>query len=87
MVINKPKGLVVHPSETFSETTLVSGLLHHTGTLSTHNDDPLRPGILHRIDKDTSGLILVAKTNEAHKILKFQTNEYCSGCFDHNKGY
>lgn len=69
IVINKPKGLVVHPSETYADTTLVSGLLHYSKNLSNVNDDPYRPGIVHRIDKDTSGLLLVAKTNEAHKIL------------------
>lgn len=69
IVINKPKGLVVHPSNTFKETTLVSGLLYHTNRLSQYNQDPFRPGILHRIDKDTSGLLLVTKTDKAHKIL------------------
>jgi len=69
MVINKPEGLVVHPSDTFKETTLVSGLLYHTKALSNYNQDPYRPGILHRIDKDTSGLLLVTKTDKAHKIL------------------
>lgn len=69
MVINKPKGLIVHPSATtLNQPTLVHGLLHHTKNLSDANGD-LRPGIVHRIDKDTSGLLVVAKTNEAHEIL------------------
>lgn len=69
MVINKPKGLIVHPSaSTLNQPTLVHGLLYHTKNLSDANGD-LRPGIVHRIDKDTSGLLVVAKTNEAHEIL------------------
>jgi len=95
MVINKPKGLVVHPSKTFTDTTLVSGLLHHTDNLSNINDDLFRPGIVHRIDKDTSGLLLVAKTNKAHEILAKDLKnhaikrEYIAlvhGVLDHNKG-
>lgn len=69
IVINKPKGLIVHPSpSTLNQVTLVHGLLAHTKSLSDINGD-LRPGIIHRIDKDTSGLLLVAKTNEAHETL------------------
>ena len=69
IVIDKPKGLIVHPSpSTLNQATLVHGLLAHTNTLSDLNGD-LRPGIIHRIDKDTSGLMIVAKTNEAHEIL------------------
>lgn len=95
MVINKPKGLVVHPSETYKEATLVSGLLHHTDSLSNLNDDILRPGIVHRIDKDTSGLLLVAKTNEAHQVLASDLKNHeikreyialVSNVLDHNQG-
>lgn len=69
MVINKPKGLIVHPSpSTLKQETLVHGLLAYTDTLSDLGGE-LRPGIVHRLDKDTSGLIIVAKTNEAHKVL------------------
>ena len=69
LVVNKPKGLIVHPSpSTLNQPTLVHGLLAHTSNLSDCNGD-LRPGIVHRIDKDTSGLLVVAKTNEAHEIL------------------
>ncbi|QIK69877.1 RluA family pseudouridine synthase [Erysipelothrix sp. HDW6C] len=69
MVVNKPKGLIVHPSpSTLNQPTLVHGLLAHTTQLSDCNGE-LRPGIVHRIDKDTSGLLVVAKTNEAHEIL------------------
>lgn len=69
MVINKPKGLIVHPSETnVDRFTLVHALKAYTDKLSDLNG-PLRPGIVHRLDKDTSGLLLVAKTNEAHEKL------------------
>lgn len=69
MVVNKPKGLIVHPSPTtLNQVTLVHGLLAYTDKLSNLNGD-LRPGIVHRLDKDTSGLLMVAKTNEAHEIL------------------
>lgn len=69
MVVNKPKGLVVHPStSTLNRATLVHGLLGYTDKLSDLNGD-LRPGIVHRLDKDTSGLLIVAKTNEAHQAL------------------
>ncbi len=69
MVINKPKGLIVHPSaSTLKQETLVHGLLAYTDKLSDIGGE-LRPGIVHRLDKDTSGLIIVAKTNEAHEKL------------------
>lgn len=66
IVVNKPSGLVVHPGSGNKEHTLVNGLLYHTN-LSEGEEN--RPGIVHRIDKDTSGLMLVAKNNEAHQIL------------------
>ena len=56
MVINKPSGMVVHPANGHYTNTLVNGLLHYTNNLSSNNGD-LRPGIVHRIDKDTSGLL------------------------------
>ena len=69
MVVNKPKNMIVHPSpSTLNQVTLVHGLLAYTDKLSHINGD-LRPGIVHRIDKDTSGLLLVAKTDEVHEIL------------------
>lgn len=68
MVINKPSGLVVHPGSGNYTNTLVNGLMYYTKNLSDINGD-VRPGIVHRIDKDTSGLLLVAKTNKAHEIL------------------
>lgn len=63
-VINKPAGLVVHPAPGNLQHTLVNGLLFHFGKLSDIN--PLRPGIVHRLDKDTSGLMVVARNNFAH---------------------
>ena len=72
LVINKPAGLVVHPSKGHLKGTLVNGLLHYlNGNLSTGSDF-YRPGIVHRIDKDTSGLLVVAKHNAAHQALAEQ---------------
>lgn len=68
MIVNKPSGLVVHPGSGNYDNTLVNGLMHYTNNLSDINGEE-RPGIVHRIDKDTSGLLLVAKTNDAHAIL------------------
>jgi len=65
-VINKPRGMVVHPGAGNFENTLVNALLHKfSGKLSSING-VIRPGIVHRLDKDTSGLLIVAKTDEAH---------------------
>lgn len=69
LIINKPKNLVVHPSKTYHENTLVNGLLHELEDNLSDINGVNRPGILHRIDKDTTGLLMVAKTNEAHQIL------------------
>lgn len=68
MVINKPSGLVVHPGSGNYNNTLVNGLMYYTKNLSDIGG-VARPGIVHRIDKDTSGLLLIAKTNKAHEIL------------------
>lgn len=67
-IINKPYGLVVHPSETFTGDSLVGSLINHFEKLS--DIDSLRPGIVHRLDKDTSGLLIIAKDNKTH--LKLQ---------------
>lgn len=76
LVVNKPKGMVVHPAAGNSEGTLVNALLYHCkGTLSGING-VLRPGIVHRIDKDTSGLLIVAKSDEAHLGLAEQIKEH-----------
>lgn len=68
MVINKPSGLVVHPGNGNYNNTLVNGLMYYTKNLSDVGGE-FRPGIVHRIDKDTSGLLLIAKTNQVHEIL------------------
>ncbi len=64
IAINKRAGVVVHPGTGNHRGTLVAGLLHYLGTLPS-SDDPLRPGIVHRLDKDTSGVIIAAKTRES----------------------
>ena len=70
-VINKPAGMVVHPSAGHYDNTLVNALLYHCKDLSGINDI-LRPGIVHRLDKDTSGLIVIAKNDKAHLNLAKQ---------------
>lgn len=71
LVVNKPKGMVVHPAPGHPEGTLVNGLMAHCDTLSTINGET-RPGIVHRIDKDTSGLLMVAKNDSSHENLVSQ---------------
>ncbi|WP_036464958.1 RluA family pseudouridine synthase [Mycoplasmopsis sturni] len=68
-VINKPSGLIVHPAPGHYDNTLVNGLLYHFKNNLSNENGLLRPGIVHRIDKDTSGLLIIAKTNEVHNIL------------------
>lgn len=96
MVVNKPKGLVAHPGAGTVEPTLVSGLLAHCGdNLSKVGGDD-RLGIVHRIDKDTSGLLMVAKNDEVHLELKKQLENHSitrvyeaivMGNFKETKGY
>ena len=69
IVVNKPAGMVVHPAPGAERGTLVNALLHHCGASLTGIGDQARPGIVHRIDKDTSGLLVVAKTQAAHERL------------------
>jgi 23S rRNA pseudouridine1911/1915/1917 synthase len=71
MVVNKKAGMVVHPAFGHSAGTLVHALLGHSNRLSTINE-PSRPGIVHRLDKDTSGLLVVAKDDETHRHLADQ---------------
>ncbi|MEI7026770.1 RluA family pseudouridine synthase [Paenibacillus sp. y28] len=75
IVINKPRGLVVHPAPGHTSGTLVNALLYHCGDLSGING-VLRPGIVHRIDKDTSGLIMAAKNDLAHAGLAAQLKDH-----------
>lgn len=75
LVLDKPAGQVVHPAPGHREGTLVNALLHHLG--DTTVGDPERPGIVHRLDKDTSGVMVVAKTPQAHAALveRFSTHD------------
>ncbi|MDR0850556.1 MAG: RluA family pseudouridine synthase [Christensenellaceae bacterium] len=70
-VVNKPQGMVVHPADGHYEGTLVNALLHHIKDLSGVNGE-IRPGIVHRLDKDTSGLIVIAKNDRTHLNLSHQ---------------
>lgn len=72
LVVNKPKGMVVHPAAGHYEGTLVNALLYHCGESLSGINGVLRPGIVHRIDKDTSGLLMVAKNDKAHQGLAEQ---------------
>ena len=74
-IVNKPKGLVVHPSLTSTEPTLVNGLLYELDDLSSINGVE-RPGIVHRIDKDTTGLLMIAKNDNASKSLTEQLKNH-----------
>ena len=78
LVVNKPKGLVVHPAPGHYSGTLVNGLMAHCKDLSGING-VMRPGIVHRIDKDTSGLLVVCKNDVAHEAISKQlSNKECS---------
>ena len=72
LVIDKPAGLVVHPAPGVPSGTLVNALLHHAAGRLSGIGGRIRPGIVHRIDKDTSGLLVVAKTDVAHQGLQAQ---------------
>ena len=76
LVINKPKGLVVHPAAGHWDDTLVNGLLYARGESLSGINGVLRPGIVHRIDKDTSGLLVVAKNDLAHTVLASQLKDH-----------
>ena len=76
LVINKPKGLVVHPAAGHQDDTLVNGLLYAMGDDLSGINGELRPGIVHRIDKDTSGLLAVAKNDRAHVMLASQLKDH-----------
>lgn len=76
LVVNKPQGMVVHPSFGHASGTLVNALMHHCGDSLSGVNGVLRPGIVHRIDKDTSGLLVVCKTDRAHRDLALQFAEH-----------
>ena len=69
LIVDKPAGLVVHPAPGNWSNTLVNGLLHRYPEIAGIGDDPRRPGIVHRLDKGTSGIMLVARSNIAHQRL------------------
>ncbi len=76
LVVNKPQGMVVHPAAGNLSGTLVNALMAHCGDNLSGINGEIRPGILHRIDKDTSGLLLVAKNDKAHLGLSEQIKEH-----------
>lgn len=76
VVVNKPQGMVVHPAPGHTDGTLVSALLYHAGDSLSDINGVIRPGIVHRIDRDTSGLIAVAKNNAAHLSLAAQLADH-----------
>ncbi len=76
LVVNKPKGMVVHPAAGNYTGTLVNALLAHCGDSLSGINGVMRPGIVHRIDKDTSGLLIVAKNDLAHRCLAEQIKEH-----------
>ncbi len=95
IVVNKPRGLVVHPAPGHPDGTLVNALLAHCGPSLSGIGGQLRPGIVHRIDKDTSGLIIAAKNDRAHEALSAQLKDrslsrvydaVCHGSFHENAG-
>lgn len=95
MVINKPRGMVVHPAPGHTSGTLVNAVLSHAGESLSSINGVLRPGIVHRIDKDTSGLILICKNDFSHKALAKQLEEHsitrryhaiCSGRLKEDQG-
>ncbi len=76
LVVNKPRGMVVHPAPGNRDGTLVNALLYHCGNSLSGINGVIRPGILHRIDKNTSGLLLVAKNDKAHIFLAEQIKSH-----------
>ena len=76
IVVNKPVGLVVHPAPGHPDGTLVNALLYHCGDSLSGINGEKRPGIVHRIDRDTSGLIIVAKNDAAHLALAAQLEDH-----------
>ena len=76
IVVNKPVGMVVHPAPGHPDGTLVNALLYHCGNTLSGINGELRPGIVHRIDRDTSGLIIAAKNDKAHLALAEQLQDH-----------
>ncbi len=95
LVLNKPKGMVVHPAPGHWDDTLVNALMYHCKDSLSGINGELRPGIVHRIDKDTSGLLIVAKNDMAHQSLAEQLKDHTlsrtyeavvKGCFREDSG-
>ena len=95
IVINKPQGMVVHPAPSHYSGTVVNAVMFHCGENLSGINGVLRPGIVHRIDKDTSGIIVIAKNDMAHKALALQLanhsmervyNAICVGNFKEDSG-
>jgi 23S rRNA pseudouridine1911/1915/1917 synthase len=76
IVLNKPAGIVMHPGAGNDDNTIVNALVNYDKDALSNSGDELRPGIVHRIDKDTSGLIVIAKNNETHENLSHQFSEH-----------
>ena len=76
LVVNKPRGMVVHPAVGNYTGTLVNAIMHHCGDRLSSINGVIRPGIVHRIDKDTSGLLVIAKNDKAHESLSAQLQEH-----------
>ena len=76
IVVNKPVGMVVHPAPGHPDGTLVNALLYHCGDTLSGINGAIRPGIVHRIDRDTSGLIIAAKNDKAHLALAAQLQDH-----------
>jgi len=75
IVVNKPRGMVVHPAPGHPDGTLVNALLYHCAASLSGVGGAMRPGIVHRLDKDTSGLLIAAKSDEAHRVLSDQLRD------------
>ncbi len=76
IVINKPAGIIMHPGAGNYDQTIVNALMHYDKNSLSNIGDELRPGIVHRIDKNTSGLVVIAKNNQAHEYLSKQFSEH-----------
>ena len=87
LIVNKPQDMVVHPAPGNYEGTLVNAILYHCKDKLSSINGVIRPGIVHRIDKDTSGLLMIAKNNNAHNCLAEQlkehsmTNKFIFSCY------
>ena len=76
LILNKPAGIIMHPGAGNHDKTIVNALMHYNKNALSTIGDELRPGIVHRIDKDTSGLVVIAKNNETHENLSHQFSEH-----------